>query len=151
MINLLTADGKVNENGPGEFMGKKYSYVGLKFATAARKAVMADLEELGLVVETKVHEHEVGHSDRSKTPIEPYLSDQWFVRMGDISEKFAHPSRDRQGAVLRLVRPYRSLTVAARKFSRIPMLWLISSHSTPMPHGSTGRSAAPWMPRSQRV
>ncbi|MGN6367242.1 MAG: valine--tRNA ligase [Phycisphaerae bacterium] len=85
-INLLTPDGKVNENGQGEFLGKKYSYVGLKFATAARKQVLADLETLGLIAEVKVHEHEVGHSDRSKTPIEPYLSDQWFVRMGDLAE-----------------------------------------------------------------
>jgi valyl-tRNA synthetase len=83
-INLLTPDGKVNENGQGEFLGKKYSYVGLKFATAARKQVLEDLETLGLIADKKVHEHEVGHSDRSKTPIEPYLSDQWFVRMGDI-------------------------------------------------------------------
>ncbi len=85
-INLLTPDGKVNDKGQGEFNGKKYSYVGLKFATAARKQVLADLEALGLIADVKVHEHEVGHSDRSKTPIEPYLSDQWFVRMGDISE-----------------------------------------------------------------
>ncbi len=84
-INLLTPDGKVNENGAGTFLGKKYSYAGLKFATAARKAILADLEALGLIAETKPHEHEVGHSDRSKTPIEPYLSDQWFVRMGDIA------------------------------------------------------------------
>jgi valyl-tRNA synthetase len=86
-INLLTPDGKVNENGQGEFLGKGYNYTGLKFATAARKAVLADLEALGLIAETKLHEHEVGHSDRSKTPIEPYLSDQWFVRMGDIAEE----------------------------------------------------------------
>lgn len=84
LINLLTADGKVNDHGAGEFQGKSYSYAGLRFATAARKQVLADLEALGLIVETKVHEHEVGHSDRSKTPIEPYLSDQWFVRMGDL-------------------------------------------------------------------
>ncbi len=83
-INLLTADGKVNENGRGAFAGKEYNYTGLKFATAARKAVLADLETLGLIVEAKPHEHEVGHSDRSKTPIEPFLSDQWFVRMGDV-------------------------------------------------------------------
>ncbi len=85
-INLLTPDGKVNENGAGTFNGTPYSYTGLKFATAARKQVLADLEALGLIAEVKVHEHEVGHSDRSKTPIEPYLSDQWFVRMGDIAE-----------------------------------------------------------------
>ncbi|HVS70213.1 MAG TPA: class I tRNA ligase family protein [Phycisphaerae bacterium] len=85
-INLLTPDGKVNEKGSGVFLGKQYSYAGLKFASAARKAVLADLEALGLIAEVKPHEHEVGHSDRSKTPIEPYLSDQWFVRMGDIME-----------------------------------------------------------------
>jgi valyl-tRNA synthetase len=83
-INLLTPDGKMNESGAGTFMGKPYSYVGLKFATAARKQILADLEELGLIADKKPHDHEVGHSDRSKTPIEPYLSDQWFVRMGDI-------------------------------------------------------------------
>jgi valyl-tRNA synthetase len=86
-INLLTADGKVNENGRGSFAGKEYNYTGLKFATAARKAVLADLETLGLIAEAKPHEHEVGHSDRSKTPIEPFLSDQWFVRMGDFDSR----------------------------------------------------------------
>ncbi len=85
-INLLTADGKVNENGRGTFAGKEFNYTGLKFATAARKQVLADLESLGLIAEAKPHEHEVGHSDRSKTPIEPFLSDQWFVRMGDVEE-----------------------------------------------------------------
>ena len=88
-INLLTPDGKVNENGQsieGGFNGVKYSYVGMKFATEARKRVLADLEGLGLIADKKPHDHEVGHSDRSKTPIEPYLSDQWFVRMGDIEE-----------------------------------------------------------------
>ncbi len=92
-INLLTPDGRVNENGQGEFNGTRYSYVGLKFASEARKRVLADLEGLGLIVEAKVHEHEVGHSDRSKTPIEPYMSDQWFVRMGDVSSTaFRRPS-----------------------------------------------------------
>jgi valyl-tRNA synthetase len=99
MINLLTADGKVNENGAGEFRGIKYSYVGLKFATVARQRVMADLEGLGLIVERKPHEHEVGHSDRSKTPIEPYLSDQWFVRMGDL-EKQEAGSKKQEGIEL---------------------------------------------------
>ncbi len=82
-INLLTPDGNVNENGAGEYLGKKYSYTGMKFGTTARKQVLVDLGELGLLADKTVHEHEVGHSDRSKTPIEPYLSDQWFVRMGD--------------------------------------------------------------------
>ncbi|NNM88860.1 MAG: valine--tRNA ligase [Phycisphaerae bacterium] len=83
-INLLTADGKVNGNGKGTFGGKEYDYTGLKFATVARQKVLEDLESLDLIAEKKPHEHEVGHSDRSKTPIEPYLSEQWFVKMGDV-------------------------------------------------------------------
>lgn len=83
-INLLTPDGRMNENGAGQFNGVAYNYHRLRFASDARKAILADLETLGLIAETRVHEHDVGHSDRSKTPIEPYLSEQWFVRMGDV-------------------------------------------------------------------
>ncbi|MBP7937182.1 MAG: valine--tRNA ligase [Phycisphaerae bacterium] len=75
MINILTPDGHINENG-GRYQGMdRY---------AARKKVVADLEAAGLMVKVEDHESDVGHSDRSKTPIEPYLSDQWFVRMGDL-------------------------------------------------------------------
>ena len=98
-INLLTADGKVNENGQGEFRGVKYSYVGMKFATEARKRVLAELEALELVADKKVHEHEVGHSDRSKTPIEPFLSDQWFVRMGDVENGVALANGKRESGL----------------------------------------------------
>jgi valyl-tRNA synthetase len=83
-INLLTPDGKTNSAGIGEFRGQKYNYEGLKFSTETRKRVLADLEALNLIEEKKPHEHEVGHSDRSKTAIEPYLSEQWFVKMGDV-------------------------------------------------------------------
>ncbi len=83
-INLLTPDGKVNDYGHGEFRNRPYNYIGLKFATEARRRVLEDLESLDLIAEAKPHDHEVGHSDRSKTPIEPYLSEQWFVKMGDV-------------------------------------------------------------------
>ena len=83
-INLLKPDGKMNGEGRGTFRGKGYDYSGLAFSGAARKLVLQDLEELGLIEDKKPHEHEVGHSDRSKTPIEPYLSEQWFVKMGDV-------------------------------------------------------------------
>jgi valyl-tRNA synthetase len=82
-INLLTPDGKTNSAGKGEFRGESYNYEGLKFSSETRKRVLADLESLGLIEDKKPHEHEVGHSDRSKTPIEPFLSEQWFVKMGD--------------------------------------------------------------------
>ena len=52
----------------------------------ARKAVVADLEAAGLVVEIEDREVELAHSDRSKTPIEPYLTDQWFVKMDELAQ-----------------------------------------------------------------
>ncbi|MEW4571072.1 valine--tRNA ligase [Tautonia sp. JC769] len=73
-INLLNPDGTYNENaGP---------YAGLD-RREVRKRVVADLEAQGLLVKTEPYTNRVGYSDRSKTPIEPYLSDQWFVRMAD--------------------------------------------------------------------
>jgi valyl-tRNA synthetase len=45
--------------------------------------VLKDLEAAGLLERTDSHLVPLKHSDRSKSPIEPYLSDQWFVRMGD--------------------------------------------------------------------
>ncbi len=77
MINLLNADGTYNENaGP---------YAGLH-GKQVRKKVVEDLETQGLLVKVEPHANRVGISDRSKTPIEPYLSDQWFVRMDELAE-----------------------------------------------------------------
>jgi len=86
MVNVLTPDGKVAKiiEPDGSENVNSSKYAGLKFATAGRKKVVADLEALGLVEKIEDRLIEVGHSDRSKTPIEPYLSDQWFVRMGDL-------------------------------------------------------------------
>ncbi|HZZ81174.1 MAG TPA: valine--tRNA ligase, partial [Gemmataceae bacterium] len=74
IINILNPDGTINDNG-GKYKGlDRYK---------AREAVIADMEALGLF---EGHEERViplKYSDRSKTPIEPYLSDQWFVKMGD--------------------------------------------------------------------
>jgi valyl-tRNA synthetase len=75
MINILNPDGTLNENaGP---------YKGLTIHKA-RERVVADLEKLELLGDVEDREIELPHSDRSKTPIEPYLADQWFVKMGDI-------------------------------------------------------------------
>ncbi len=75
MIHILRPNGTLNENaGP---------YQGLD-RFAARKRVVADLEARGLLDGVEEREIEIGHSDRSKTPIEPFVSRQWFVRMGDI-------------------------------------------------------------------
>ena len=75
IVNILNPDGSLNANaGP---------YAGLD-RFEARKKVVADLDARGLIEKVEDREIEIGHSDRSKTPIEPYLSKQWFVRMGDI-------------------------------------------------------------------
>ena len=75
ILNILNPDGTLNAAaGP---------YAGID-RFAARKRVVADLKAAGLLAEVEDREIEIGHSDRSKTPIEPYISKQWFVRMGDV-------------------------------------------------------------------
>jgi valyl-tRNA synthetase len=77
MINILNPDGTVNDNG-GPYQGMD--------RLEARKKVTEDMEKLGLFDGREDRDIELKHSDRSKSPIEPYLSDQWFVRMGDLGE-----------------------------------------------------------------
>ncbi len=52
---------------------------------ACRKAALAALREEGLLEKEEPHVHQVGHHDRCETVIEPYLSRQWFLRMGDLA------------------------------------------------------------------
>ncbi|HPF41262.1 MAG TPA: valine--tRNA ligase [Phycisphaerae bacterium] len=91
MINVLTADGKVADIIELDGTPNKNSstYAGLAFSTAGRKKVVEQLEAIGLVENIEDRQIELGHSDRSKAPIEPYLSDQWFVRMGDLEPEHA--------------------------------------------------------------
>jgi valyl-tRNA synthetase len=77
MINILQPDGKLNElAGP---------YRGLSISQA-RTRVVADLEAIGLLDRVEDREIDLAHSDRSKTAIEPYLADQWFVKMDTLSQ-----------------------------------------------------------------
>jgi len=75
IINILNPDGTLNDNAG--------SYSSLDRFTA-REQVVADLEAQGLMEDIEDREIEIGHSDRSKSPIEPYLSKQWFIHMGDV-------------------------------------------------------------------
>jgi valyl-tRNA synthetase len=77
MINILNPDGTINENG-----GK---YAGLD-RYVARERVTEDMAELGLFEGREDRDIDLAHSDRSKTPIEPYLSDQWFVKMAGLAQ-----------------------------------------------------------------
>ncbi len=77
MINILQPDGLFNANaGP---------YQGLTIKKA-RQRVVEDLEAAGLLESVEEREIELPHSDRSKTPIEPYLADQWFVKMDTLAQ-----------------------------------------------------------------
>ena len=78
MINILNSDGTLN--------AAAEPYTGLE-RYAAREKIVAAMQAAGHFVQVEDREIELKHSDRSKTPVEPYLSDQWFVRMDDLAEK----------------------------------------------------------------
>ena len=71
LINLMTPDGKMNENCPED-------YVGLD-RFEARKKIIKDLDELDYLIKVEKHTHQVPYGDRSGVVIEPYLTDQWYV------------------------------------------------------------------------
>ena len=77
LLNILNPDGTLNAE------GGKYEGLTMK---QARKAVVEDLEALDLLGDIEDREIELPHSDRSKTPIEPYLADQWFVKMDTLAQ-----------------------------------------------------------------
>jgi valyl-tRNA synthetase len=89
LINVLTADGKIAEiiEPDGTRNPRGEAYAGLPFSTDGRAKVVTDMESRGLIEAVEDHEVERGHSDRSKTPIEPFLSDQWFLKTTDIGER----------------------------------------------------------------
>ncbi|MBK8284243.1 MAG: valine--tRNA ligase [Ahniella sp.] len=79
MINIFTPDAKINDTAPEKYRGLD-RYV-------ARKAVLADLTELGLLIEEKAHKLMVPRGDRSGQVIEPYLTYQWFVSMDHLAKR----------------------------------------------------------------
>ena len=69
-VNVINLDATMNENaGP---------YAGLD-RYVCRRSLVADLDRMGLLVETEHYDHSVGHCDRCKTVVEPIISKQWFV------------------------------------------------------------------------
>ncbi|WP_311238947.1 MULTISPECIES: valine--tRNA ligase [unclassified Xanthomonas] len=79
LINLFTVTATINDNAPERYRGlDRYD---------ARKLVLSELEELGLLVETKPHKLQVPRGDRTGQVIEPYLTDQWFVKMDALAKR----------------------------------------------------------------
>lgn len=79
VINILNADGTLNEAVP-----KKYRGMAVQ---SAREVVIADLEASGLFKRKETIKHAVGHCYRCHTIVEPYLSEQWFVKMRPLADK----------------------------------------------------------------
>ena len=77
-ISILTLDAKINEHAPAKYQGLG------RFD--ARKAIVADLEAAGVLVDTKPHKLQVPRGDRTGVVIEPMLTDQWFVAMSKPGE-----------------------------------------------------------------
>ena len=81
LINILTLDAKINEHAPAAYQGLD------RFA--ARKQIIADLDQAGLLEKVQPHKLMVPRGDRTQTIIEPMLTDQWFVAV-------SKPSPDNQ-------------------------------------------------------
>ncbi len=71
MIGVLDERGRLNDNAPEAYRGLD------RFE--ARRRIVADMERAGLLEKVEPHRHMVPHGDRSGVPLEPFLTDQWYV------------------------------------------------------------------------
>ncbi|MDT3695514.1 MAG: valine--tRNA ligase [Ignavibacterium sp.] len=78
MINIFNDNATTNNNVPEEFQNLDRYEV--------RKKVVARMEELGLLHKTEDYQNKVGYSERGNVPIEPYLSEQWFMKMDELAK-----------------------------------------------------------------
>ncbi|SEU32665.1 valyl-tRNA synthetase [Lacrimispora sphenoides] len=76
-INVMNDDATINLPGSKYHDMERYE---------ARKAIVKDLEELGLLVKVAPHSHAVGIHDRCKTTVEPMVKQQWFVKMEEMAK-----------------------------------------------------------------
>ena len=78
IINLLTPDAKMNKNAPEAYQGMD------RFD--ARKKILEDLEEAGQLVKVEPHKLKPPRGDRTGAIVEPYLTDQWYVKIAPLAE-----------------------------------------------------------------
>lgn len=84
-INIMNDDATINELG-GKYAGMdRYK---------ARKAMVKDLEEMGLLVKVVPHSHSVGTHDRCGTTVEPMIKPQWFVKMDEMAKAAIEALKD---------------------------------------------------------
>ncbi|OGQ04432.1 MAG: valine--tRNA ligase [Deltaproteobacteria bacterium RIFCSPLOWO2_12_FULL_44_12] len=78
-INVMNADATMNDNTPQKYRGMKREI--------CRKHLVENLQAQGLIEKIEEHTHSVGHCYRCNTVIEPWLSEQWFVKMKPLAKK----------------------------------------------------------------
>ena len=88
-----------------------YAYSGLS-REEARAVIVKDLTEQGYLVETKEHDHAVGHCARCNTVIEPLISKQWFVAMKELAKEAMEVYQDGR------------LRIVPERFGKVYMNWL---------------------------
>ena len=85
LINIFTIDAAIRENAEDEADLLPAKYIGMD-RYVARKTIVADLEAAGLLEKTEPHKLVVPRGDRSGTVIEPYLTDQWYVKVAPLAK-----------------------------------------------------------------
>ena len=101
-INILNDDATICC--PGKYQGMdRYE---------ARKAIVKDLEEQGLLVKVEAHTHNVGTHDRCKTTVEPMIKQQWFVKMEELAKPAIEAVKNGE------------LTFVPERFDKIYLHWL---------------------------
>ena len=78
VINVLNDDASINDEAPEAYRGLD------RFV--ARKQIVADLEAAGLLEKTEPHTLMIPHGDRSHAIVEPYLTDQWYVKIEPLAK-----------------------------------------------------------------
>src|SRR5690606_22390724 len=86
MINIFDQEAALNENAPPAYRGlDRYE---------ARKRVVEVMEQEGRLVAVEPHTHQVPHGDRSGVPIEPWLTEQWYVNVRPLAERALNAVRE---------------------------------------------------------
>ncbi len=133
ILQCINADATLNDLA-GEFAGLD------RFV--ARKKVVARLEDEGLLERKEDYTHNVGFSERGEEAVEPYLSDQWFVRMKPLAEPALEAVRD--GSITfypgHWVRTYEHWMSNVRDWCISRQLWW--GHRIPVYYASDGRYTA---------
>jgi valyl-tRNA synthetase len=88
LIMIMNLDGTMNEKAGAKYNGMTRE--------ECRKAVVADLQELGLLDHVEELQHAVGHCSRYKTTVEPFSTKQWFVKMAPLAGPAMEAVKDRK-------------------------------------------------------